>query len=336
MSANNTQIIIIRQTSCPYNLYKVISGEKKYIIGGMPEQYKDSYIDEAKDASAIVLLTSKPEFCGGVEEVVEQNPNIEVYATAAGLRNIKEIINLDINERLIKDGMEVDGLKFVITPNVSWVDTVVAVCNDTLFSGELFSCDEIYYKDTLAINSRFVASAIDKIKTLDVTHICPAIGEMKDISVVLEYEKYLKSEAHKKPLISIVYNSQYGFTKSLAEFAKYCISDEYDIYYTDAVSADIDTINESDMLIVGTNTINHNAPQCIWDIITRLDLVNKRQMPYFVFGSFGWAGDGIKLVDKTLQNMGMKQVSKPVEVLFKPKETDFKQLAKAVSKLLDA
>ena len=88
------------------------------------------------------------------------------------------------------------------------------------------------------------------------------------------------------------------------------------------------------MLIIGTKTINRNAPQKVWDIVTSLDLVNKRSMPYFVFGSFGWAGDGIKLIDKTLQAMGMKQASKPVEVLFAPSDKDFEQMDKAITKLV--
>ena len=57
-------------------------------------------------------------------------------------------------------------------------------------------------------------------------------------------------------------------------------------------------------------------------------------MPYFVFGSFGWAGDGIKLVDKTLSALGLKQASKPVEVLFRPKAEDLEKLKKATERLI--
>ena len=67
--------------------------------------------------------------------MVANNPDVDVYATSAGLRNIKEIINRDINECLIKDNMEISGIKFIIAPNLSWVDTVLAMYSGILFSG---------------------------------------------------------------------------------------------------------------------------------------------------------------------------------------------------------
>ncbi len=336
MSANNFSVHCIGG----YNFYSVNTNGKKYIIGGVPQELKDSYIAEASDASAIVLFTSKPEFCGGVNEVIAKNPKVEVHATAAGLRNIKEIINLDVNERLIKDMTEVDGFRFDIRPNLSWVDTVSVVFGDILFSGELFSgtpdTREDYYRNNLAVNRGFVKSAVERVKGLGVNEVFPAFGDTADVSdVIALYESLTDIEANPKPLISIIYSSAYGFTKSLAEYTARKIPDSFEVYITEADGADMAVINKSDMLIIGTNTINRNAPQSVWDVITRLDLVNKRQMPYFVFGSFGWAGDGIKLVDKTLQAMGMKQASKPVEVLFAPSDKDFMLLDKAIAKLLD-
>ena len=331
MSANNISV-------AGYNFYTVETNGRKYIIGGVPKEQKDIYIAEAKDASAIVLITSNPGFCGGVGEVVKENPDIEVYATPAGLRNIKEIINRDINEKLIKDGMELDGLKFIITPGLPWVDTVSVIYGNTLYSGELFSGDENYYREHLGINRDFVISALDRLSGFEFDTICPAVGEVKrDTETAFsDYRAFTKTETTTKKRVSVIYSSRYGFTKSLAEYAKDKLDTEFEVYLSDAENADKNIVDKSDMLIIGTNTINRNAPQKVWDIITGLDLVNKRGMPYFVFGSFGWAGDGIKLIDKTLQAMGMKQATKPVEVLFAPSDKDFEQMDKAIAKLVSA
>ena len=334
MSANDISISV----AGAYNFYTVKTNGRKYIIGGVPEKLKDSYIAEAKDASAIVLLTSKPEFCGGVGEVVAQNPGIEVYATPAGLRNIKEIINKDINEKLIKDGMELDGIRFIITPGLSWVDTVSAIYGDVLFSGELFSGSDDYYAQHLKINRDFVVSALESFDGFEFKKIYPAIGNIiTDCKTAFSnYRALTKPQESIKKQISVIYSSEYGFTKSLAEYAKEKLDGDFEVYFTDAKNADKKLVDNSDMLIIGTNTINRNSPQEIWNIITSLDLVNKRGMPYFVFGSFGWAGDGIKLIDKTLQAMGMKQAAKPVEVLFAPTDKDFEQMDKAIAKLVSA
>ena len=125
----------------------------------------------------------------------------------------------------------------------------------------------------------------------------------------------------------------------MAEFISEKLSKDNEIYLINSENENSELvsniINISDMLIVGTRTINRNAPTKIWDVITRIDLVNKRGMPYFVFGSFGWAGDGIKLVDKTLSAMGLRQMLKPVEVLLKPSPNDFERLEKAIYKILE-
>ena len=320
-----------------YNFYTITGNDKKYIIGGVPYSLKDSYIAEACDASAIILLTSNPEFVGGVAEVVAQNPDIAVYATSAGLRNIKEIINRDINEKLIKDSMQLDGMKFIITPGLPWVDTVSVIYNRKLFSGELFSGDANYYSERLKINRGFVVSALETLCSEEFSEILPAVGNIIE-EKSKAFEDYYELTAENEvsgTRIAIVYSSVFGYTKTIAQYMQSKLSEKADVYFADAKNADIETINASDIIIIGTNTVNRNAPKEIWDVITRLDLTNKRGTPYFVFGSFGWAGDGIKLIDKTLNAMGMKQIAKPLEVLFAPSENDIKDAEKAVKKVLE-
>lgn len=324
-----------------YNLHAIHHMGQKWIIGGVPEKFSKEYIDMAKDADNIILLTSKPEFCGGLSEVLYINPDVKIYASSAGLRNIKEIVKRDINECLIKDGMEVDRFEFYITPNIHWVDTIMVNFGGTLYSGEMFSQSEdmeTYYRDNLAINRGFVRSALERIEKEEEIHkIIPAIGiEINYVKGAFNTYRKLTEKEYHTPTAVVLYSSQYGYTKSMAEFVTEKLCDSYSVYYIDAKMADrneaIEKINECDFLAVGTNTINRNAPKEVWDIITGLDLINKRGMPYFVFGSFGWAGDGIKLVDKTLSAMGLKPVTKPIEVLFKPMDEDFKKLEKAVNK----
>lgn len=337
MSANN----ITTHSVGEYNFYTV-TGDEKCIIGGVPQEYCEAYIEEAKDAAAIVLLTSKPEFCGGIREVIKHNPQIAIYATAAGLRNIKEIANCDINEKLIKDGGEAFGIKFLITPNVHWVDTACAVVGSAVFTGELFSgtdkCD--YYKTRLAVNESFVVSAVERIKNENTEFVYPAYGDIcKTECAIKLYESCFTEKKQSGTRAVVIYHSVYGFTKELAKCAEQAFSKECETVLINATTAEteqvLEEIQNADILAVGTSTQNRNAPQKIWDIVTGIDLVSKRAMPYFVFGSFGWAGDGTKLVDKTLCAMGMRRARKPLEVLFAPKEADFCDMEKAVDTVME-
>ena len=339
MSADNIKINTVGE----YNFYSIFTDGKKYVAGGVGNDFKEEYFREAKDADGIILLTSKPEFVGGLEDVLAQNPEIAVYATSAGLRNTKEIVNRSFNECLIKDGAELDGIRFIITPNVHWVDTAMVLYNDSLISGEMFSGGEgvdAYYNENLKVNRSFVESALDRLAGMDIDMIYPAIGKpQKAIELIPKMRELVKTDENNVMFATVLYSSTYGFTKKLAEKAYECLKKECSVCLIDAKITDkkeaIAYINKSDMLIVGTNTINRNAPQEIWEIVTGIDLVNKRGMPYFVFGSFGWAGDGIKLIDKTLSAMSLRQIVKPVDVLFKPTEDVFMRNEKGVNKIVE-
>lgn len=335
MFANNIGI----HKAGKYNFYTVETNGKKYVIGGVPERYASIYLRETDDADALILLTSNPQYCGGVEETVRRNPKTEVWATPAGLRNIKEIINSDVNERIIKDLFETDGFKFVVTPGLPWVDTVSVIYEKTLFSGDLLSKDADYRggfeNSGIKINREFALSAIERLEDYEICAILTAKGSPTE-NVGFAFEEWRRMCFRAKSGMrraAIVYSSRYGYTELLAKRMKDALCGEFDVYFETAENADFDEVNNSDVLLIGTNTVDRNAPRSVWNVITNLDLINKRGMPYFVFGSFGWAGDGIKLIDKTLSAMGMKRIAKPTEVLFKPKNEDFDDIAKIADKI---
>ena len=356
MSASNINDKLSVHSCGGYNFYSVISEGKKYIIGGVPKGYSEIYINEAKFADALIFLTSKPEFCGGLDELLEYRPDIKIYASSAALRNIRETVNREFNEGLIKDMSHMGEITFLITPNLHWVDSCMAIVSDVLISGEMFSGFDgsavglkNYFDRHLAVNKTFVLSALDRIEKFDINTICPAYGMIcpqgeQCISALPhelfdKYREWLYVPEKEKISAVVVYSSEYGFTASLGEYAADLLREKCDVSVFDLKKADTKeaatAVNNADMLLVGTNTINRNAPVEIWEVITRIDTVNKRGITYFVFGSFGWAGDGIKLTDKTLSALGLKQVSKPVEVLLKPKDEDFVNIRKAVDKIIE-
>ena len=349
MSANKVNESITRYTYGNVNFYSVESGQGKVIVGCVPELYEEQYAEVAANADAVILLTSKPEYAAGLGVLIKNKPNIAVYASAAGLRNIKEIINCNINEHIIKDGAVCEpapGLIFCVTPGVHWVDTVTAVYKGALFSGELFSgfgTDngiEGFYERNLYVNRGFVRSAIEKLSSKSIELICPAYGNVivpENISeVIAKYREFSVQRERKTKKAVVVYASLSGFTEILAEKAAEKLSERFDVRLLNAYDAKTGEItaeiNSADVLLVGTHTINRNAPAEIWQAITGIDLVNRRGMEYIVFGSFGWAGDGIKLINSTLASMGLKRAAKPVEVLFRPTQQDIDNLYKAIDK----
>lgn len=344
LSANNIEIHTVKG----YNYHTLTVGEKCFVIGGVPQRYAEEYAKTAAECDAAVLLTSKPEFTGGIEKLLDIKPDIEIYGGSAALRNIKEIVNRPVNEQLIKDGTQINGIKFLITPGLDWVDTVMVKYSGVLFSGEAFSGFDgtaaglkNYYDSRLAVNKAFVRSAVERLSNEAINVIYPAFGMTSVEADVFErYLEWTKEQKSSKKCAAVVFSSEYGYTKSLAVRAAAELSvNSYQVTICDVGEKNTDEIadiiNASDILIIGTRTINRNAPQELWNAVCRIDTVNKRGMPYFVFGSFGWAGDGIKLMDKTLAAMGLRRAAKPVEVLFKPVDKDFLRIDKAVREIVE-
>lgn len=332
MSASRIEI----HSTGGYNYYTIDTGAKRYVIGGVPERYAKEYVKTAAAQDAVVLLTSNPEFSGGMEALLDARPDMEVYGGSAALRNIKEIVNRRVNERLIKDSMTQNGLKFLITPGLHWVDSVMVIYGGALFSGQLFSGGagaERYFNERLAVNRGFVINALDSLDNEDIHTVYPAYGGGAAPDILQKCRAWAAMPEQKQKRAVVIYSSRFGYTRALAERAAQRLSAACDTRIFDAEAADAAeltaAINNADMLAVGTRTEDRNAPKCIWDAICGADLMNRRGRPYFVFGSFGWAGDGIKLVDSTLRAMGMKQLAKPVEVLLKPTDKDFERIEKA-------
>lgn len=338
-----------------YNYYTVETAGKRITIGGTAEKFSESYIRTAASSDAVILLTANPEFTGGLERVLEIKPDIEVYATAAGLRNIKQTVNCEINERLIKDGMELGGISFLITPNLSWVDSCMALYEGVLFSGEAFSG----FKDSaadlrnefekrLAVNRAFVLSAIERLENESITAIYPAYGSAMPQGTVCIcalpeevfkiYRKWCHTDSHDRIKAAVICSSRYGCTKSLADRLIEKLKTVFEVSFSDVDKAENSeaaaVLNSSDVIIVGTDTINRSAPKKIWDAVTGIDLVNKKGTPYFVFGSYGWSGDGTKLIEKTLCTMGLRQIMKPVEVILKPEQADYERIDKAAERII--
>lgn len=341
MSANRIEI----RTEGTYNYYIVETADRKITIGGVPEKYSESYIGTAASSDAVILLTANPEFTGGLGTALEANPNLEVYATAAGLRNIKQILNRDINERLIKDEMVLGGIRFFITPNLSWIDSCMALYDGALFSGEAFSGAgagglEEEFKRRLFASRAFAFSAAKRLSGEGVERICPAVGSaLSDAAGAFRlYRELCRAEKPGKGSAVILYSSRFGYTEALAKRLEERLKGALSVTMAelDALSADeaAALLNSAGVLLVGTDTINRNAPRKLWDAVISLDLMNKKGTPYFVFGSHGWSGDGARLIDRTLEIMGMRRAAKPVDVILKPDEGDLKRIDEAADRIL--
>jgi flavorubredoxin len=68
----------------------------------------------------------------------------------------------------------------------------------------------------------------------------------------------------------------------------------------------VDLIEETDGLVLGTPTINGDAVKPIWDLLSSLTVVSLKGKLGGVFGSYGWTGEGVRLVEDRLRGLKLR------------------------------
>lgn len=323
-----------------FNSYLIL-GEKNTVIDTVPEKFADEFLKNIEEnipvckIDYLVMGRTSPDASGCVKKLLSKNENIEVFSTVAGLKNLKEITNQSFNENLIKNeavlDLGTDELEFLITPNLSWPDTAVFYLKSekTLFSGNLF-CES---PEKEAFGESFLENALERIKKLDIQNTLPAYNTEKDIGI---YKDMFKKEDS----TIVLFQSLSGQTKLMAE----AVFDELISMGKNPVLIDVDKmecdkilecLNKAKAFAFGTPTINHNAMQGILDVICRMDILKNAEKKAFVFGSYGWSGEGVNIVSSLLKNMKMRPCKKAYRSIFNPSAEDLKELKDEVRKFFE-
>jgi len=357
-------VIMHTKYGTSYNAY-VIKGDDKVAL---VEMVKDGYNKEHMDKVAeivplesidyIVMSHTEPDHSGSLEEFLSIAPNAKVVATVSAHNFLKEIVNKEFNQQVVKDGDSIDlggvSLEFIMAPNLHWPDTMFTYVKEekAIITGDMFGCHyagkdifdedfspelvdaQKYYFDVIISPFKdFALRAIDKIKDLDFDVICPSHGPVlshQGQEAIARFKKWsedIMPEKGDKKIVIITYVSAYGYTKELAELAKEeLISLGFDTriyeitsYEASELKAKIDKANA---LLVGSPTFNRDALPPVWNLMMHLSAFSQKSMPAAAFGSYGWTGEAVKMLQDRMKSLGMKVPTDGFRSRFKPSPKD--------------
>ncbi len=303
----------------------------------------------------IILNHTEPDHSGNLKNLLNLAPNATVVGSGNAIRYLKEMFEEDFKSHQVKDGDVLDlgdkTLRFIGAPNLHWPDSIYTWLEEDrlLFTCDSFGChycdpgmfdDRVgdfddafkYYFDViLKPFSKFMLKAIEKIKPLDIQAICPGHGPILrknwkkyvDLSVKysLEYMK-IKENAGKRVLIAYV--SAYGYTGIMAKLIAEGIAANGKV---EVDLADIENMSpgeveekliKSDALLVGSPTINQNTLIPVYKLFGLINPLRDKQKLAAAFGSFGWSGEAVKVIEDTLRNLKLTIAQDPVSVKFYP------------------
>ena len=166
--------------------------------------------------------------------------------------------------------------------------------------------------------------------------ICPGHGpilrsgwkEKIDRSIKLA-NNYL-DDTRKDHRILVAYVSAYGYTEEmanqLAEGLKKTTNLTVELVDIENVLlGDLEKhMVKADGIIIGSPTINQNTLLPVYKLFSVINPIRDKGKPAAAFGSFGWSGEAVKLIEDHLRNLKLKVVGEGLTARFFPnsKETD--------------
>ncbi|MFZ5979927.1 MAG: flavodoxin domain-containing protein, partial [Candidatus Zixiibacteriota bacterium] len=192
-----------------------------------------------------------------------------------------------------------------------------------------------YYYDTIMRPfSSYIRKNLPKLDELDIKMVGPSHGPVFRKTADLYIEKYKEwtvDRSEGKNQIAIFYASSYGNTRKIAERLSENLNKAgfltpiHDVTVVDKKKAR-ELIEESQAVLIGTPTFNGDAVEPVWEFVNLFSTVDTKGKKAAAFGSYGWSGEGTKLVSDRLAGMKLKVLPEPFRVKLIPSEEELAEL----------
>lgn len=376
------EIEYARERGTTANTY-LIQGDRLALIDPPGETFTDSFLSvleqrlDLKTLNYIVLGHSNPNRVATLKALIEKAPQATIVCSNPGAIALRNSFPDCPSPLMVVKGEETldlgqgHALQFIPVPTPRWPDGLCTydpktqvlfshkffgahLCSDQVFDEgwSIFVDDRRYYYDCLmAPNARQVLNDLDRLSELSIRFYAPVHGPMvRDglTELTHAYRQWSQQQNTQDISVALLYASAYGNTATLAQaiargLTKAGVSVE-SINCEFAEPTEIQTaIEKSAGFIIGSPTLGGHAPTPVQTALgIVLSTANKSQLAG-AFGSFGWSGEAIDLLENKLKDAGFSFGFEPIRVKFKPDEktlkyceeagTDFAQALKKAKKV---
>jgi flavorubredoxin len=240
-------------------------------------------------------------------------------------------------------------IRFLSTPNLHWPETMSSylVEDKVLFSGDVFGShyfdsrlfDDLvgdfdyafkyYYDHIMRPFKTDVLNALNLYKKCQIDLIATLHGPILREAPYKYIDNYKKwstksTKLHGKKIISIFYVTSYKNTKDIAhaiydgiETDENLIANIYDLTALDEQNM-ITILEESTGILIGAPTINGDVPKPIWDLLSCMMLIEKKGKFGGCFGSYGWSGEAIEMMQSRLKSLKFRVPLEPKKIKLIP------------------
>lgn len=355
-----------------YNSY-LLNTEKPTVIDTVDISFGREYVDNLKSIieldkiKYIVINHTEPDHSGSLRSLASKATNAVIVCTKPAVNELKEMYKLHDREFLVVgdgDTLDIGGktLRFIETPYLHTKETMITYCEEDkiLFPCDIFSThvanyeyfndlakEDImedfigYYTLIMHPHRRYVQNMIEKIKNIDIKIIAPSHGYIirDNVQSFIDVYDNMSNNTDLDKKVLILYSTMTGNTKKIANFLKDKFEEQnitskvIDVNKTSKEEVLI-AISEADAIFFGSSTKYGDMIGNMEDILKELKSLNLESKLGAAFGSYGWSGEAIEVIQDYLnetnlkvlntsdviKSTGMIDVEFPIRVRFLTKE----------------
>jgi flavorubredoxin len=356
----------ITQEGVSYNAY-VIDDEKKAIIDLAKALKTDEFFeqtDQVMDISQldyVVVNHMEPDHSGVLNTLRRIAPQVTILGTEKTRAMLESFYGINEGVQVVQDGETLSlgqhTLQFVYTPFVHWPETMM-----TYEIGEqvLFSCDAFggygalrgaifddectdpafyerealrYYVNIVAVFSRPVLKAIEKLADVPVSVIAPSHGLIwrdKPAHIVELYKKWAEYATGPTEIgVTLLYGSMYGNTEKMMNAVAQGVSEEgvaisiFDVTHTH-VSYILPSLWTHRGVIVGAPTYEGSLFPPMVQALEMAAVKKIQNKKVARFGSYGWSGGAQRRFESLIEPLKW-ELTESFEFVGSPTEEDLKR-----------
>ena len=191
-----------------------------------------------------------------------------------------------------------------------------------------------FYECLMAPMSSQITSLTEKVSGLEIKTIAPIHGPAIEYSLksfINDYVRWGENLSHNNPKIVLIYASAYGNTASIGDALAKGINRtavEVESINCEFSSNEklVQSIKKADGYLIGSPTLAGHAPTPIISALGTLLSEGDKNKPVGIFGSFGWSGEAIDLLESKLKDGGFQFSFDPIRIKFSPNKPKIKEL----------
>ena len=277
----------------------------------------------------------------------QKNPNLEKFVEV-------ELPKINIIKKELILELENISLELIPVPTARWPGGLIVyernqeiLLSEKIFSAHIASeswsetnriSTEVnrkhFYDCLMAPMSNQIVTIAERIAELDIKTIAPLHGPAIEYSLksfLNDYIRWGENLSTNNPKIALIYASAYGNTASIGDALAKGItrtSVEVKSINCEFTSNDelIKSIQNAEGYLIGAPTLGGHAPTPIVSALGTLLSEGNRDKPVGIFGSFGWSGEAIDLLESKLKDGGFKFSFDPIRIKFSPNKPKIKEL----------